>query len=340
MDSEPLTVRRFYGWNLPVSTEGEFGKMATRPARTTWKGHELVTKAIFEALLKQDNIPNLEMEIKHNVTIPGLKTTHQIDVYWKFRVGGIDHIVIVQVKKERARAKQGDLLLFCAVLNDIPGQPMGIFVCQNGYQKGAAHVARTQGIATFEIREVSRNAPRPGVTMTDLAIATMHFRPDTISLEMAIFEPTLNSINVVVDELWFARHPAGWVGFPTIVGLFAEGVFLDGDGNVRTTMRTLVKTRMREFGQEGQTSLEAEFPDPTYLSGVTLADEGATSLPKLKVLSLAAILDVTKTTRITPLFTSAAATYLFKNAVENDHRYVLITENGADFAAHLSLRLR
>ena len=79
--------------------------MTTRAARTTWKGHELVTKAIFEALLKQSNAQNLE--IKHNAKIPGLKVGHQIDVYWKFSMGGIDHFVIVEVKRKKAKAKSG-----------------------------------------------------------------------------------------------------------------------------------------------------------------------------------------------------------------------------------------
>lgn len=150
--------------------------MTTRAARTTWKGHELVTKAIFEALLKQSNAQNLE--IKHNAKIPGLKVGHQIDVYWKFSMGGIDHFVIVEVKRKKAKASQGDLLKFSAVLSDIPGQPRGVFVSQNGYQRGAVNVARAQGIEVFEIKEVSQDARREHVTMTNLSIAMLTVKPD------------------------------------------------------------------------------------------------------------------------------------------------------------------
>ena len=94
---------------------------AAKRSRPAWRRHELVSKAIFEALLKQSNAENLE--IKHNVCIKGLKTCHQIDVFWKFRMGGLDHTVIVQVKKKKERAKKGELLLFNSVLLDIPGQP-------------------------------------------------------------------------------------------------------------------------------------------------------------------------------------------------------------------------
>jgi hypothetical protein len=53
------------------SIEGD-PKMATKPAPPAWQRHELVTKAIFEALLKQDNAQNLE--VKHNQTIKGTVT--------------------------------------------------------------------------------------------------------------------------------------------------------------------------------------------------------------------------------------------------------------------------
>jgi hypothetical protein len=61
---------------------------AAKRSRPAWRRHELVSKAIFEALLKQSNAENLE--VKHNVCIKGLKTCHQIDVFWKFRMGGLD----------------------------------------------------------------------------------------------------------------------------------------------------------------------------------------------------------------------------------------------------------
>ena len=73
--------------------------MTAKRSRPVWKRHELVSKAIFEALLKQDNAENLE--VKHNVCVQGLKTCHQIDVFWKFRMGGVNHAVIVQVKKKK-----------------------------------------------------------------------------------------------------------------------------------------------------------------------------------------------------------------------------------------------
>jgi hypothetical protein len=178
--------------------------MAAKAARIPWKRHELVTKAIFEALLKQSNAENLE--VKHNTTIKVVKTTHQIDVFWKFCMGGIDHSVIVQVKKKE-RAKKGDLLLFRCVLDDIPGQPRGIFVSEHGYQKGALEVAQATGIEAFEIREVSAEAPRDPITMTNLSIAFLTQRPDKVALEYMVLQPEISNIRASLDELWMAQHP-------------------------------------------------------------------------------------------------------------------------------------
>lgn len=87
-----------------VVSRWRISEVAVKRSRPAWKRHELVSKAIFEALLKQSNAENLE--VKHNVCIKGLKTCHQIDVFWKFRMGGVDHLVIVQVKKKKERAKK------------------------------------------------------------------------------------------------------------------------------------------------------------------------------------------------------------------------------------------
>jgi hypothetical protein len=79
--------------------------MAAKRSRPAWRRHELVSKAIFETLLRQSNAENLE--VKHNVCIKGMKTCHQIDVFWKFRMGGVDHTVIVQVNAEKRTGKEG-----------------------------------------------------------------------------------------------------------------------------------------------------------------------------------------------------------------------------------------
>jgi hypothetical protein len=242
--------------------------MVAKPARVAWRRHELVSKAIFEALLKQNNAENLE--VKHNVCIKGAKTCHQIDVFWKFRMGGLDHTVLVQVKKKKKPANKGELLLFHSVLLDIPSQPRGVFVSEHGYQKGALEVASAAGIAAYEIREVNREAPSDRITLTHLSITWIHQRPDQAAFEYVILAPTITDIRMSPDIAWLAQHPEAWprAADQKITGIVSLARFLDAAGNERTSVQKLVQNRIREFGQAGQTQLEVEFSDPTYVRGI------------------------------------------------------------------------
>jgi hypothetical protein len=268
--------------------------MGAERSRPAWRRHELVSKAIFEALLKQSNAENLE--VKHNVCIKGLKTGHQIDVFWEFRVGGLEHTVIVQVKKK---------------------------------------VARAAGIPAYEIREVNREAR--SLTMTDLSIAIVSQKRDQAALEWVIFAPTITHYQVSYDGSWLAEHPEAPRG-QDIAAIISLARFLDAYGNERTSTRKLMQDRMREFGQTGQTQLEVEFPDPTYVRGIIEgSNRDGYPIGDLKIVKLSVTLEVIKTTITVPMFRATASTYLFRNAVEGDNRYVLIAERGSDLAAELSL---
>jgi hypothetical protein len=74
-------------------------------------------------------------------------------VYWEFEVGGIKYKTIVQAKDWASAVKQEQLFAFKTVLDDIQGQPRGIFVTRTGYQKGAHEFAEKNGIELFELRE-------------------------------------------------------------------------------------------------------------------------------------------------------------------------------------------
>jgi hypothetical protein len=315
--------------------------MVARPARAAWRRHELVSKAIFEALLKQSNAENLE--VKHNVCIKGEKTCHQIDVFWKFRMGGLDHTVIVQVKKKKERAKKREMLEFYSVLLDIPGQPRGVFVSEHGYQKGALEVASAAGIAAYEIREVNREAPLDPITMTHLSMAWITQKPEQVAFECTILAPTITDFRMSPDRSWVAQHPEAWprAADAKITAIVSLARFLDDAGNERTSMQKLVQDRVREFGKAGQTQLEVEFPDPTYVSGIIEgSNKDGNPIGDLKIVKIIATLEVIKTAITIPQFSATASTYLFRNAVEDDKRYVLIAQRGPDLAAELSVPLR
>jgi hypothetical protein len=120
-------------------------------ATNTGLPYEALTQAIFQTIHKQEAVQNIRVE--HNVTLQGKLTTHQIDVYWKFAAGGVTYETIVQAKDWNKPASKGELLHFKAVLDDLPGQPRGIFVTRKGYQRVAKEVAKANGIVLFELDE-------------------------------------------------------------------------------------------------------------------------------------------------------------------------------------------
>jgi hypothetical protein len=92
--------------------------------------YENLTQVIFQLILGQKDFPNIKVE--HNVTLEGKTAHHQIDVYWKFQFGGVSHEVIVQAKDWAKPVEQLHLLAFKEILDDLPGQPRGIFVAAGG----------------------------------------------------------------------------------------------------------------------------------------------------------------------------------------------------------------
>jgi hypothetical protein len=106
--------------------------------------YELLVQQIFLTLVNQGEVRNID--VKHNVTLNGLATSHQVDVYWEFELGDVLYRTVVQAKDWNAAVDQGELLKFKSVLDDFPGQPRGIVVTRSGYQRGAKSFADTHGI--------------------------------------------------------------------------------------------------------------------------------------------------------------------------------------------------
>jgi hypothetical protein len=76
----------------------------------TGRTYESLTQAIFQSILAQKEYPNVS--VQPNVTLPGKTTSHQIDIYWKFEVGGVQYETIVQTKDWGKPVDKGQLLLF------------------------------------------------------------------------------------------------------------------------------------------------------------------------------------------------------------------------------------
>ena len=155
------------------------------------KAYEELTEGVFRRLLEHET---LVANVERDVRLRGRSTTHQIDVTFTFDAGGVEYRTIVQCKDWRTPVKQGQVLEFLGVLQDIPGQPRGIMVSRSGFQRGARSVADSHGVRLYELRE-------PQDEDWEGLIRTVRIRG-----VIAIPEWEINDVRF--DEQWFREELA------------------------------------------------------------------------------------------------------------------------------------
>ncbi len=106
--------------------------------------YEQLTQQIFQAIVGQDLVPNIE--VKQNVRLKGIRTSHRIDIFWEFQRGNIGYKTVVEVKDWNEAVDQGEVMKFKARLDDLPDQPRGVMVSRSGFQAGARRFASSSGI--------------------------------------------------------------------------------------------------------------------------------------------------------------------------------------------------
>jgi hypothetical protein len=169
-----------------------------------WQSYENLTEVIFQSFLFQKQVPNLSVE--RNVTLKGKKTSHEIDIYWRFEVGGVEIRIIVQTKNWDRPIEQLHLLAFSDILHDLPGQPRGIFVTRSGYQAGAKAVALSDDILIYELREADA-APALGITAGGWA--TFKLVPMPLHGLLTNGEPDIDATSAIAfgfDQEVFTPH--------------------------------------------------------------------------------------------------------------------------------------
>src|SRR5262249_23387193 len=151
--------------------------------------------------------------------------------------------------------------------------PKGIFVTQAGYQKGALKVARSSGITSVILSKLDRTDRRLSTTLNTFSVGIMSLRPDIIALESTYFIPHLDELHFAIDPQWAEQHPEAWPLTIQERQTYHGVQFVDGDGNVRTSLQRLVQDRLHEFRDGGQTQLNCTFSEPTYLTGMELMNK-------------------------------------------------------------------
>jgi hypothetical protein len=186
-----------------------------------WRWYESVAQGIFQLLLDQDSVHTVL--VQHDVTLPGKTATHQIDVYWKFEIAGVLYETIVETKDWCKPIEQDKLFCFKAVLEDLPGQPRGIFITRSGYQSGAIEFAKAHGIILYEL-----DVARPSSVMINhlgwarFSIVRVPLRGSPKNEEIAaqqyfefgwkwtVFTPHVSHLRLQHDKAWLEQNrPVG-----------------------------------------------------------------------------------------------------------------------------------
>lgn len=106
---------------------------------------EKLVRSIYEEMLSQESMDTIE--VLHNTKVQGASgQSHQLDVFWSFKVAGVIHRVAVECKEYNKPISVGKVRDFSAALDDI-GNISGIFVTTVGFQSGAVKFARHKNIS-------------------------------------------------------------------------------------------------------------------------------------------------------------------------------------------------
>lgn len=156
--------------------------------KNTGRQFEKLSQRIFAEVLNRGEIRTVE--VRHDVTLAGKTTNHQVDVYWEFERGGIRYATVVQAKDWTRPVGQGELLKFKEVLDDLPHQPRGAFVTRSGYQKGVLAYAAAHGILLYVLREP---------TGSDIW---------QVNLDLNVYISHASDIRLIHDETWMLEEAA------------------------------------------------------------------------------------------------------------------------------------
>ena len=301
--------------------------------KETGRDYELIVKAIYEALWRQERIE--EWKVWQNVKLSGKTAEHQIDVYCKFRAAGEEHQVIIEVKKEKRRAEKGDLFKLAFSLEDIPGQPRGIFVNRASYQSGAKRFAKKVGIVILQLMEV-KNPPPMEIPLLSVARFTM--LPKTLAFRWVLKKPVIVGTSFAIDRGWMEQY--GKHSNLAQIRWFFHGVrFCDEDGNVVGVLREEIQKRLHDASGGERIEVNLEFPKGVFMEGFKFEEPPDFSPERIKIKRLSVTLDVEETTSIRPFRSEQYTTYELKRILEEDGHYILVTADEAEPQAIVGLLL-
>ena len=116
--------------------------------------YEKFTQEIYQEL---SNARGITTNVEHNVKLIGKSgQKHQIDVYWEYKIAGVQHKVAIECKNYNRKLSVDKVNAFRGVLADLT-DVKGIMITQKGYQAGAKKIADSCGINLKELRTPSED---------------------------------------------------------------------------------------------------------------------------------------------------------------------------------------
>jgi len=263
------------------------------------RDYELLIQGVFQQLLNQECVPNILVE--HDVVKQGIKTEHQIDVYWEFKLGGITYRNVVQAKNWAKRVDKSAVLKLEAVLRDLPGQPRGIIVTAQGYQKGALEVANSCGIKIYVLQQ---EAPPPHIVLNYAGWMrytikgyhkTASGEPLGLVVETEIVTPEFSGLVFQADSDW-VRNTGGTLPSTSQLQFQPHELeFYDAEQRLVRSLLDVYRGLAEEIAGRGETNAlqKYSFDSPTFLKLPSIS-----SLVKITSLSVEVTLKIERQERL------------------------------------------
>lgn len=124
--------------------------------KNTGKNSEYLIQEYYQNILDHQSaeIGYMPVDVEHDIVLTGKSgATHQIDVYWEFKIARTTYKTIIEVKDWKTKVKKEQIASFHSVLDDITGNPKGIYVSFSGFQEGAVKYAKHHGIELLTVTE-------------------------------------------------------------------------------------------------------------------------------------------------------------------------------------------
>lgn len=189
--------------------------------------YENLVKQIHEGLLVADGVDSID--VRHNVKIIGRSgASHQVDVYWEFRLAGVTYKTCIECKHYSAKVKKSHIAAFAAILDDI-GNATGIFATTVGFQEGALLFAKSKGVRLLLVNHLLK----------------------TVAITSHITAPSTDITSIRYNKAQASKClvALGLQSFSLLTSWDPNTQFFDEGGNPKITFRQLFKDKAQSEGK-------------------------------------------------------------------------------------------